>query len=51
MSDEETKKFTSLEFHVDAIKVRKFDDDGKIPNVKIKKIDDYSELLTAQLIK
>jgi len=51
MSDEETKKFTSLEFHSDAIKVRKFDDDGKNPNIKIKKIDDYRELLTSQLIK
>jgi len=30
--------------------LRKYDDDGKIPNVKMKKIDDYRDLITSQLI-
>ena len=50
MSDEEAKKFTSLKFYKDAIILRKYDDDGKIPNIKMKKIDDYRDLITSQLI-
>ena len=49
MNDEETQKFTSLKFYKDAIILRKHDDDGKIPNIKIKKIDDYRNLITSQL--
>ena len=30
--------------------LRKYDDDGKIPNIKMKKIDDYRDLITSQLI-
>ena len=50
MTDDEAKKFTSLNFFEDAIKVRKFDDDGKVPNIKIKKIEDYRDLISSQLI-
>ena len=51
MNDEEEKKFTSLKFYQDAIKVREYDDSGKIPNIKMKSIDDYQELISSQLIK
>jgi len=51
LNDEEAQKFTSLQFYKDAIILRKYDDDGKIPNIKIKKIDDYRDLITSQLIK
>jgi len=50
MDEEEAQKFTSLKFYKDAIKLRKNDDDGKIPNIKMKKIDDYRNLITSQLI-
>ena len=49
MDDEEAQKFTSLKFYKDAIILRKYDDDGKIPNIKMKKIDDYRDLITSQL--
>ena len=51
MKDDEAKKFVSLKFHDDAILLRKYDDDGKIPNVKIKKIEDYRNLINSQLIQ
>jgi len=51
MSDEKARKFTSSKFYKDAIILRKYDDDGKIPNIKMKKIDDYRDLITSQLIK
>ena len=38
MSDEEVKKFTLLKFHKEAIILRKYDDNGKAPNIKIKKL-------------
>ena len=50
MNDFEEKKFTSLKFYKEAIKVREYDDSGKIPNIRIKKIDDYRELISSQLI-
>ena len=50
MNDEEAKKFTSLKFYKDAIILRKYDDYGKIPNIEMKKIDDYRDLITSQLI-
>ena len=50
MSDKEAQKFTSLKFYKDAIILRKYDDDGKIPNIKIKTIGDYRDLITSQLI-
>ncbi len=50
MNDEEAKNFTLLKFYNDAIKVRQYDDEGKIPNVKIKNIEDYRDLISSQLI-
>ena len=50
MSDKETEKFTSLKFHYDAILLRKYDDEGKIPNFKMRKIEDYRNLINSQLI-
>ena len=50
MSDNEAKKFVSLKFHDDAILLRKYDDEGKIPNTKIKKIEEYRDLINSQLI-
>ena len=51
MNDDEIRKFTSLKFYEDAIMLRKYDDDAKTPSVKMKKIDDYRDLITSQLIK
>ena len=50
MSDVEAQKFTSSKFFNDAIMLRKFDDDGKIPNIKMKKIEDYKKLISSQLL-
>ena len=50
MSDVETEKFTSLKFHYDSILLRKYDDEGKVPNIKMKKIEDYRNLINSQLI-
>ena len=50
MNDKEAKKFISLKFHNDAILLRKYDDDGKIPNIKMKTIEDYRNLINSQLI-
>ena len=51
MGDEEAKTFISLRFHKEALILRKYDDDGKVPNIKIKKIDNYKNLISSQLIK
>jgi len=37
-------------FYKDAITLRKYDDEGKIHNIKMKKIDDYRDLIASQLI-
>ena len=50
MSNKETEEFTSLKFHRDAILLRKYDDEGKIPNFKMKKIENYRNLINSQLI-
>ena len=50
MNDEESQKFTSLKFCRDALMLRKYDDGGKIPNIKVKKIDDYRDLINSQMI-
>ena len=49
MNNEEAQKFISLKFYKNAIILRKYDDDGKIPNIKMKKIDDYRDLIISQL--
>tara|TARA_B100001250_G_C19517640_1_gene664522 strand:+ start:84 stop:623 length:540 start_codon:yes stop_codon:yes gene_type:complete len=51
MKDDEAKKFSLLKYFEDSIKVRKYDDYGKVPDIKIKKIDDYQKLISSQLIK
>ena len=51
MSDDEAKKFSSLKFHDDAILLRKYDEDGKMPNIKMKKIEDYRNLINSQLVR
>ena len=50
MDNNEAKKFVSLKFHSDAILLRKYDDEGKILNIKMKKIEDYRNLINSQLI-
>ena len=50
MNDNEAKKFVSLKFHNSAILLRKYDDEGKIPNAKMKKIEEYRDLISSQLI-
>ena len=50
MDDEKAQKFTSSKFYRDAITLRKYDDDGKTPNIKTKKIDDYRDLIVSQLV-
>ena len=51
MTDDEAKKFSLLKYFKEAVKVREYDDDGKVPDIKMKKIDDYEELISSQLIK
>jgi len=50
MNDSEAKKFISFKFHDKAILLRKYDEEGKIPNTKIKKIEEYRNLINSQLI-
>jgi len=50
MNDNEAKKFITFEFHDKAILLRKYDDEGKVPNAKMKKIEQYRNLINSQLI-
>ena len=50
MTDVEAKNFILLKYYKDAIKLRKFDDDGKIPNIKMKSIKDYTEIIKNHLL-
>ena len=50
MSDKEANQFISSKFSKDAITLRKYDDHGKKDNLKIKKIDDYINLINSQLL-
>ena len=51
MNDDEVKQFTSLKFYKEAIKIRQCDDEGKVSDIKIKKIEDYKELILSQLTR
>ena len=51
MKDEEVKNFIRSKFCKDAITLRKYDDEGKMPNIKTKKIEDYRNLINSQLIR
>ena len=50
MKDEEVKNFIRSKFCKDAITLRKYDDEGKTPDIKMKKIEDYRDLIASQLI-
>ena len=50
MGDKEVNQFKSSKFSKDAITLRKYDDQGKKDNLKIKKIEDYINLITSQLL-
>ena len=50
MSDLEVKKFEKNKNYENAIKLRKFDEGAKQKNIKIKKIEDYKELLRSKIL-
>jgi predicted HD phosphohydrolase len=50
MSDLEVKKFEKNKNYENAIKLRRFDEGAKQKNIKIKKIEDYKNLLNSKII-
>jgi len=50
MNDIEAKKFEQNKNFINAIKLRNFDEAAKKINIKIKKIEDYKELLISKII-
>ena len=50
MNDIEAEKFETNKNYKDAIKLRRFDEGAKNLNIKIKKIEDYKELLISKVI-
>ena len=50
MDNSEAKKFISFKFYDKAILLRKYDDEGKVSNIKMKKIEEYRNLINSQLI-
>ena len=50
MTDKEANKFEQNENYENAIKLRRFDEGAKKTNIKIKKIEDYKELLISKII-
>ena len=50
MNDLETKRFKKNKNYKNAIKLRTFDESAKNLNIKIKKIEDYKELLISKII-
>jgi len=50
MNDLEAKKFSYNEFFKEALQVRKYDDDGKIPDIKLKNIEDFTSIISENLI-
>ena len=50
MNDLEAKKFEINKYYESAIKLRKFDEGAKKENIKIKKIEDYKDLLNSKII-
>ena len=50
MSDIEAKKFKKNKNYKNAVKLRRFDENAKKLNIKIKKIEDYQELLISKVI-
>ena len=50
MKNNEVKLFKQYSNYRDAIKLRRFDEDAKKQNIKIKKIEDYKKLLISKTI-
>ena len=50
MNAKEVKKFKQNKNYINAIKLRRFDENAKKQNIKIKKIEDYKELLVSKII-
>jgi [1-hydroxy-2-(trimethylamino)ethyl]phosphonate dioxygenase len=50
MSDIDAEKFETNKNYENAIKLRRFDEGAKNLNIKIKKIEDYKELLLSKVI-
>jgi predicted HD phosphohydrolase len=50
MNDDEAQKFILLKHYKEAITLRQYDERGKIPNMKIKSINDYKELIVNHLL-
>ena len=50
MNDLEAKNLKQNKNYKDAIKLRRFDEGAKNQNIKIKKIEDYKELLISKII-
>ena len=50
MNAKEVKKFKQNKNYMNAIKLRRFDENAKKQNIKIKKIEDYKELLISKII-
>ena len=50
MDNKEAKEFEGYEFFEDSIKLRKFDEEAKKADLKIKSINEYKNLLSSKLI-
>ena len=50
MNDEESLKFEKNHYFKNAIQLRKFDESAKKENLKIKKLEDYIDLLISKII-
>ncbi|MFZ9037441.1 MAG: HD domain-containing protein [Gammaproteobacteria bacterium] len=49
MSADEVKAFEAKPYHEDAVRLRLYDDDGKVKGLTIKPVSDYRDLLESQL--
>jgi predicted HD phosphohydrolase len=50
MNDDDAKQFEQKKNYKNSIKLRRFDEGAKQKNIKIKKIEDYRELLNSKII-
>jgi [1-hydroxy-2-(trimethylamino)ethyl]phosphonate dioxygenase len=50
MNDDDAKKFEQNKNYKEAIKLRRFDEGAKQKNIKLKKIEDYKELLRSKIL-
>jgi predicted HD phosphohydrolase len=51
MSADEVKAFEAKPYHEDAVRLRLYDDDGKVKGLTIKPVSDYRDLLESQLLR